>query len=130
MVERGLEYSRLDIESGPDSFTVFGVYGPSDYDNAQFFINLRTHMLAAENKDIIILGDLNLSLNKTKELQGYITDPHWRSRAVVNEWLESGNYTDAYRSLNPEGTRMSWMHPNKTQSGRLDYILLSAWQEN
>ena len=32
---------------------------------------------------------------------------------------------NAYRSLNPEGTRMTWMHPNNTQSGQLDYILLS-----
>jgi hypothetical protein len=37
-------------------------------------------MLAADNKDIIILGNLNLSLNKTKDLQEYISDPHWRSR--------------------------------------------------
>ena len=116
---------RPDIERGLDSITVFGVYGTSRYDDAQFFINLRTHMLDIGNKDVTILGDLNLSLNKTKDLEGNITDPHWRSRAVVNEWLESGDYTDAYRSLNPEGTRKTWMHPDTTKSGRLDYILIS-----
>ena len=70
---------------------MFGVYGTSRSYDEQFFINLRTHILEAENNDIIILGDLNISLDKVKDLRGYTTDPHWRSRAVVQEWIESGD---------------------------------------
>ena len=73
---------RLDVYSGVNHITVFGVYGTSRYDDEQFFINLRTHILEAENNDIIVLGDLNISHDKVKDLRGYTTDPHWRSRTV------------------------------------------------
>ena len=33
-------------------------------------------------------------------LSGHTTDPYWRSRNVVQEWFESGDFTDAYKSLN------------------------------
>ena len=90
------------VYSGANHLSIFGVYGTSRYDDEQFFINLRDRILEAENDDIIILGDINIFLNKDKDLHGYTTDPHPRSRAVVQEWIESGDFTDAYRSLNHE----------------------------
>ena len=69
--------------------------------------------------DIIILGDLNISLEKNKDLRGYTTDPHWRSRSVVQEWIESGDFTDAYRFLKPEGKQMTWK--NLTEPRRIGW---------
>ena len=122
---------RLDVSNGVNNLTIFGVYGTSRYDDEQFFINLRTHILEAENTEIIILGDLNISLDKNRYLRGNTTNTHWRSRSVVQEWIESGDFTDAYRSLNPEGKQMTWK--NLTEPRRLGWTTSyspTAWQEN
>ena len=44
---------------------------------------------------------------------------------MIKEWLETGDYIDAYRALNPEGISMTWKKKNFPQTARLDYILLS-----
>ena len=44
---------RLDLSNGVNKFTVFAVYGTSGYDDEQFFITLKGHILEAENSDII-----------------------------------------------------------------------------
>ena len=121
-----LDIIRLDIEIGPNKLTIFAVYGTSSCDDPQFFINLRTEIVECENEEIILLGDFNISLNKKMDLDGYTTDPHWRSRAVVNEWIESGDFTDAFRSLNPDAHLNTWQSPQGTKRARLDYILISS----
>ena len=63
LIEITPDILRLDVSSGANNLSVFCVYGTSRYDDEQFFINLRAHILEAENDNIIILGDLNISLN-------------------------------------------------------------------
>ena len=72
-----------------------------------------------------MLGDFNTTLCPAKDRDNYVTDNHWKSRTVIKEWLENGDFVDAYRSLNPEGTSKTWKKKNLPQTARLDYILLS-----
>ena len=89
------------------------------------FINLRGYLAEIENDEVAVLGDLNTTLCPWKDRQNYLTDRHWKSRTVINEWIESGDYVDAYRSLNPEGISMTWKQRGSPPTARLDYILLS-----
>jgi hypothetical protein len=104
---------------------VFAVYGTSSYDDEDFFLALRAATLETDNTDVIIVGDLNTTLSRDLDQEGYSTDPHWRSRSVINEWIEVGDYTDAYRSVNPDTKGRTWRKPHHTLAARLDYILLS-----
>ena len=72
-----------------------------------------------------MLGDFYTTLCPAKDRAKYVTDNHWKSRTVIKEWLENGDFVDAYRALNPEGTSMTWKKKNFPQTARLDYILLS-----
>lgn len=44
---------------------------------------------------------------------------------MINEWIESDDYVDAYRSLNLEGISITWKQRGFPSTARLDYILLS-----
>ena len=116
---------RIDIEIGPNKLTIVGVYGTSSHDDPDFFINLRGHLADIDTDEVAVLGDLNTTLCPVKDRLNYQSDRHWKSRAVINEWIESGDFVDAYRSLNPEGISMTWKQRGAPATARLDYILLS-----
>ena len=51
---------------------------------------------------------------------GYNCDNHWRTREVINSWI------DAYRYCNPEGKQFTWRKDKKfTEQARQDYILMA-----
>ena len=57
---------------------------------------------------------------------GYTRDHHWQCRAIISEWLESGDLQDAFRHQNPDLLSYTWRQDVKSsKAGRLDYILLS-----
>ena len=107
-IELSPDSLRLDLEIGTNKLTIVGVYGTSSHDDPDFFIQLRGHLADIENDEIAVVGDLNTTLCPIKDRQNYQSDRHWRSRAVIHEWLETGDYVDAYRALNPEGISMTW----------------------
>jgi exonuclease III len=125
VIELSPDILRVDLEIGPNKLTVVGVYGTSSHDDPDFFINLRGHLTNIDNEEVAVLGDFNTTLCPEKDRKNYVTDCHWKSRTVIKEWLETGDYTDAYRALNPEGISMTWKKKNNPQTARLDYILLS-----
>ena len=124
-IELSPDSLRLDLEIGTNKLTIVGVYGTSSHDDPDFFIQLRGHLADIENDEIAVVGDLNTTLCPIKDRQNYQSDRHWRSRAVIHEWLETGDYVDAYRALNPEGISMTWKQRGFPPTARLDYILLS-----
>ena len=56
---------------------------------------------------------------------GYKTDPHPKSRKVINQLLEQEILVDSYRHLNPETKSYTFRTKNGRKRDRLDYGLIS-----
>ena len=68
----------------------------------KFWENAHEIMLTGTNQHQIIIGDFNCTLNHNVDQQGYKTDPHSKSRNVINSLLEQELFIDSFRHLNPE----------------------------
>ena len=76
---------------------ILAVYAPSK-DNPNGFWNT-VHNIANQGKaeHRIIMGDYNCTLNHAMDSSGYQTDPHPKSRKVIN----NQEYIDSYRHFHP-----------------------------
>ena len=57
--------------------------------------------------------------------KGYKTDPHQKSRRVINQLLEQEVYVDSYRHLNPDSKSFTFRTKDNKKRSRLDYGLIS-----
>ena len=113
------------------SFAIFCCYAPSDGKNTEFLHTVRRAQLNSTETHSAIIGDLNCTLEPNLDRTGYLQDHHWQCRAVISEWIESGDLQDAFRHHNPELLSYTWRQDMKgTKSGRIDYILLSPGLTN
>ena len=78
---------RINLEHTIMKMTIYGVYGHSDGDRHDFFLDLRRHTLEDENEEILITGDLNTTLDPGKDRCQYKTDNHKRCRTVIYNWI-------------------------------------------
>ena len=121
---------KLGIETNDTKIAVFAVYAPSHTQDVEFFLHLRAIQLNCEEPHQIICGDLNTTLNKILDREGYHTDGHWATREIIGEWIDSeeGNcLSDTFRLCNPSSVQFTWRNKNVNQQARLDYILASDW---
>ena len=108
---------------------IFATYAPSQGNNISFFNELRESQLNSEEEFQIITGDLNTTLDPELDRLGYTHDSHWRSREVINTWIEDdqNGLIDAYRYCNPDKRQYTYSHDKRLrQRARLDYILMSG----
>ena len=111
------------------SIAIFATYAPSQGNNSSFFNKLRESQLNSEEDFQIITGDLNTTLDPELDRTGYAHDSHWRSREVINTWMEDeqNGMIDAYRYCNPDKRQYTYCHDKRFRKrARLDYILMSG----
>ena len=110
----------------PDTTTISTliIYAPSKdtptfWEHAYQVINTSIH----EHK--ILIGDFNCTLDHQIDTHGYKTDPHTKSRAVINNWLENETFIDTYRHLHPGVKSYTFRTKDCKLKSRLDYCLTS-----
>jgi hypothetical protein len=117
---------KVSLKEASCTVAIFCVYGPSDKDDHEFFLSLRRAQLAATEDHTAVIGDLNTTIDPVLDRHNYTSDSHWKSRAVISEWIESGDLQDAFRHYNPEKRSFTWRkHQTGGKMARLDYVLLS-----
>lgn len=116
----------LDISIFKDRFTIANIYGPSDRDNPDFFINIFQIIERIGNRQVMTAGDWNVLLNPNIDSRNYRNlGTRSRSRRTILEKIEHFDLVDIYRKVFPEKRAYTWRRFNSIQQGRLDYILLS-----
>ena len=110
----------------PDTITIdiLAVYAPSK-DLPKFWENAHEIILSGNSQHQIIIGDYNCTLNHNTDQQGYLTDPHTKSRKVINDLLEQELFIDSFRHLNPEKRSYTFRTKDGKKRSRLDYGLVS-----
>ena len=92
----------VKLEHPTTNITIFGVYGPSGGGKAAFFLKLRELTLQHADRNCLIIGDLNATLNENMDKKNYETDNHRRSRTVINNWINEGDFIDVFRAFYPD----------------------------
>ena len=110
----------------PDTSTVdiMAVYAPSK-DRPEFWENTQTLLNNAPSTHKILIGDFNVTLNHSTDSTGYDTDPHKKSRKILQSYLDNEELIDSYRHFNPDKKEYSFRTKNCHKRARLDYGLVS-----
>ena len=90
------------------SFAIFCCYAPSNGRNTDFLHTVRKAQLSSAETHSAKIGDLNCTIDPRMDRTGYLHDHHWQCRAVISEWLESGDLQDAFRHHNPDYKSFTW----------------------
>ena len=77
---------------------------------------------------------MTTTLCPAKDRWNYSTDNHKKCRTVINNWIEEGDFTDTYRTFNPDVKSYTYrVREAETKKvilqTRLDYGL-SSWRFN
>ena len=68
---------KLGVETNDIKIAVIAVYAPSQGQDVEVFINVRSVQLNCEEPHQLICGDFNTTLDKILDKSGYLTDSHW-----------------------------------------------------
>jgi hypothetical protein len=79
------------------SIDILAVYAPSEDCPNNFWNNVHEYSSTGEAPHRIIVGDFNCTLNHEIDSTGYKTDPHPKSRKVINGILDNEEFVDSYR---------------------------------
>lgn len=114
----------LDIEE--EIITLVNVYGPNE-DRAEFYLELFEILENRECQEIILAGDLNLTLDPRKDYGGLGENiNHRRKREVVQNYMQTKGLCDVWRCLHEQDYVFTWKRDGPpTQTSRLDYFLIS-----
>ena len=69
--------------------STLAVYAPSHKDTPSYWEHIYNELSKTNNEYKLILGDYNCTLDHTLDTHGYKTDPHKKSRAIIQGWLEN-----------------------------------------
>ena len=110
----------------PDQSTLdtLAVYAPSK-DSPEFWEKAHTIITAGTSTHKLIIGDFNCTLNHTLDQKGYKTDPHPKSRKILNQFLVQETFIDSYRHLNHDTKSYTFRTKDCKKRSRLDYGLIS-----
>ena len=100
------------------------VYAPSK-DSPEFWENAHTKLNTGDTQHKILIGDFNCTLNHNLDQKGYKTDPHPKSRKILNQLLEQGTFIDSFRHIKPETRSFTFRTKDSKKRSRLDYGLIS-----
>ena len=98
------------------------VYAPSK-DISSFWNDVYTIHNQTPNPHKIIIGDFNCTLDPQADTMGYKTDPHKKSRTVINNWLTNETLIDTFRYWNPDKKTYTYRTKDTKLRGRIDYCL-------
>lgn len=115
----------FEVDNGTESISIAAVYGPSDKDDHEFFLNIKEEINNYPSKHSIIMGDFNSSADFDLDTIGYHTDPHWKTRAVMKSWSED-DLIDIWRYHNQESKDYTYETKSRERMARLDYIYISS----
>ena len=110
----------------PDQSTldILAVYAPSK-DSPEFWERAHTIINTGNSTHKLIIGDFNCTLNHILDQKGYKTDPHPKSRKIINQLLEQEIYIDSYRHIKPDTKSFTFRTRDNKKRSRLDYALIS-----
>ena len=100
------------------------VYAPSK-DSPDFWEKAHDIINTGNSTHKLILGDFNCTLNHNLDQKGYKTDPHFKSRNIINQLLEQEIFIDSYRYFKPDTKSYTFRTKDCKKRSRLDYGLIS-----
>ena len=99
-------------------------------DNPEFFLEVRKLTLEDNCSNILITGDFNTTLCPVKDRWNYTSDNHKKSRAVIQNWIDEGDYVDGHRAFFPENEKLFTYRKLENdeiiKQSRIDYSLSSV----
>ena len=110
------------LTASNETVDIAAIYGPSDRDDPEFFEKVSDKLDSRGYKHRIIVGDWNTTLNANNDLLNYVTDPHKKSREVLQSWEDSEMLFDAFRYKNPDHKEYTWRVRNSNKASRLDMV--------
>ena len=110
------------LTASNETIDIAAIYGPSDKDDPAFFEKVSDCLNNRGYNHKIIIGDWNTTLNTANDQLNYITDPHPKSRDVLQSWEDSEQLFDGFRYHNPCSKEYTWRIRNSNKAGRLDMI--------
>ena len=98
-------------------------YAPSDSDDPKYWESVFEEFSNLEAEYKFISGDFNVTLDPEMDTQGYLTDPHKKSRIPINAMIEADIVNDLYRDIHPDKKAYTWRTQKGDKRARLDYFL-------
>ena len=119
-------YLLLDVSVGEYRFVLCNVYAPNE-DDTCFFEEVLGKLMSLESQSIVLVGDLNTTLEKIDKKSVLGLKPgHPKSTEFIKMMMTKLNLIDIFRTRHPDCARYTWF---KTKPyllmERLDYILVS-----
>ena len=105
--------------------SVAACYAPSHKDDDEYLLKVKSTLDQRTSPFQLLLGDLNTVLDPERDRTGYVTDPHTKSRAVLEEWDNQEELIDCYRHEHPEERCYTFRTKNQLKKARLDYAFAS-----
>ena len=96
---------------------------PLNEDDPNYFTSVFNQLLGFKCDEKIIGGDYNLVLDVEKDKKGGIARTHKKSLEVIHDYSENLDLVDAWRALNPNGSRYTWRQKKPEVHCRLDFFL-------
>ena len=103
---------------------ILAVYASSD-DTPKFWEEAHTILNTGKAKLRLMLGDYNCTLDHNRDDTRYKTDPHSKSRKILNAMLDNEELIDSYRHFHPDSCSYTYRNKKNNLRGRLDYGLIS-----
>ena len=83
-----------------EEIRILGCYAPSSGDDPEFFTQCKEILDQSSETHVILLEDLNSTLDPILDRKNYKTENHKKSWLVINNWIESNELLDFYRLTN------------------------------
>ena len=96
----------MELEHPELKLVIYGVNADSDMDNPEYFLEVRKLTLEDNCNHILITGDFNTTLCPVKDRWNYTSDNHKKSRAVIQNWIDEGDFIDGHRAFFPEHEKL------------------------
>jgi exonuclease III len=123
--DKAENYLLLECKIEETDMLVGVVYGPNKNDN-KFFSKL-IRRVENINLPTILGGDFNTVIDENLDLENRASFPNYEHSEILRNWLEDGNFCDAYRDKHPGGAAMSFgfRKPHDYGKSRLDFFIIS-----
>lgn len=115
----------LTVKIDEALYVLVNVYGPNE-DNPHFYVQLFEEIEKLDVVDLLIVGDLNATLNYKLDTRGCTSDSHSKKREIINSYMDLQEMSDIWRDRNPDKYQFSSKrNDDKRITSRLDYFLIS-----
>ena len=114
------------MTSSNETIDIAAIYGPSHEDDPAFFQEVHDTLERRGNKNRIIIGDWNATLNRATDERGYKTNCHKKVRELLTIWQENELMFDIHSFWQPGAESMTWQTKARDQSSRLDMAWASG----